>query len=294
MAITIPNTCRSGKSLLLVLVLALPSLLQAQGHRGTLLNADHALADSVQQRGLDAGLAAVLLPDAVLLYPDAPVLRGSQLIRQFLQAQPALAGLRVRWQAQAVEVSTDSTLGATWGVGVVLTPDNRILLGRYIAVWQREVAGWRLTALLLPGLGSPAIVRVAGMPNELGPMAPSGHAGAFARADLEFARLAGDSGAGVAFERFATPDAELASSSGVVARGPQAIGALVRGPDRWRWNPVAGGSAGDGSLGWTVGQAVITVPTGEAYPSKYLTVWRRTPAGIRFVTDGGSARPVAP
>ncbi len=293
MAITIPNTCRSGKSLLLLLLFALPSWLPAQGHRGTLLSADQALADSVQQHGLDAGLAAGLLPDAILLYPDAPVLRGARLIRQFLQAQPTLAMLRVRWQAQAVEISTDSTLGATWGVGVVLAPDNRILLGRYIAVWHRERAGWRLSAFLLPGLGSPVIVRVPGMPIELAPMAPSGHAGAFARADLEFARLAGDSGASVGFERFATPDAELASSSGVLARGPQAIGALVDGPDRWRWSPVAGGSAGDGSLGWTVGQAVITAPTGQAHASKYLTVWRRTPAGIRFVTDGGSARPAA-
>lgn len=294
MTTTIPNASRSGKLLLMVLLAGVPVSLAAQDQRARLLAADRATADTVLQRGFVTGLLPGLAPDAVLLYPDAPVVRGTPHIRQFLQAQPALESSRATWQAQAAELSADSTLGATWGVGVVHTGDNRILLGRYIAAWHNGAGGWRLAALQLPGLGPQAVVRVPGMPLALPAMAVAGSVGPFVRADLDFARLAGDSGAGFAFERFAAPDAELANSSGVLVRGPQAIGALVMGAARWRWYPVAAGGADDGSLGWTVGQAVITAPTGEASHSKYLTIWRRTPAGIRYVTDGGSARPAAP
>ena len=100
--------------------------------------------------------------------------------------------------------------------------------------------------------------------------------------------------AGIAFERFAAPEAFVLDGQGLVVRGPQAIGALVAGPAVWQWHPVAGGASPSGDLGWTVGEAVITPPAGEGSPaySKYLTVWRRLADGsIRFLTDGGNPRP---
>jgi hypothetical protein len=62
----------------------------------------------------------------------------------------------------------------------------------------------------------------------------------------------------------------------------------------WHWRPVAAGSSGTGDLGWTAGEAVIKPETGVPSYSKYLTVWIRPPGRpIRFLTDGGNARPAA-
>ena len=170
-------------------------------------------------------------------------------------------------------------------------------MGRYIATWQREADAtgrWRLAALMITDVAadgsSPA---VSGLPAELPALAPSGNTAPFVAADLAFARLAGDSGAGIAFERFAAPDAHTFAGGGILVTGPGAIGRVVSGPATWTWHPVIAGSSADGSMGWTVGEAVITTPEGHSGPSKYLTVWKRQPGGaIRFFTDGGNGRPM--
>lgn len=81
------------------------------------------------------------------------------------------------------------------------------------------------------------------------------------------------------------------AGGGVQVTGPTAVGKVVSGPSTWAWHPVAAGSSGDGTLGWTAGEAVITT-AGKGNPTKYLTIWRRQSDGsVRFVTDGGNARP---
>lgn len=304
---TIPNKTRSRKIALALILGSMTAPLAAQAprpapsQRAWVLGRDRALADSVLAQGLAKGLAPVLADNAVLLHPDGPVVQGAPAILRYLGAQPALDSVRITWQPGAAELSCDSTLAATWGVGVVTTRGGRVLIGRYIAVWRKEARGegqeargdWKLAAFLVPEVGHPSgTVPVDGVALELPAIAGSGSTAPFVRADLDFAKLAGDSGVGTAFARFAAPDAQMVSGTGMVTIGPESIGKLVAGPSTWRWYAVAAGAAADGSLGWTVGQAVITSPGGEAYPSKYVTIWRKTAAGVRYITDGGSGRPV--
>ena len=59
---------------------------------------------------------------------------------------------------------------------------------------------------------------------------------------------------------------------------------------------MAAGASRDGTLGWTVGQAVIASKGADGKEtqskSKYLTLWRRLTDGrVRFISDGGSGRP---
>ena len=125
----------------------------------------------------------------------------------------------------------------------------------------------------------------------LAPIPASGPLADYAKADLQFAALAGKSGAPPAFEAFAAPDAVTFYSTGELARGPAGIRRWLGADDAaWSWRPVAAGGTAD--LGFTVGESVIT-PKGES-PSygKYLTLWRRLPGGaIRYIADGGNARP---
>ena len=274
--------------------LLVPVALRAQDTRADLLAADRAVSAMSGDSGLAVTLAQSLDRDGVLLWPGAPVVIGPIEATHLLGSISSPDTTRLVWQPLGVELAGDSTLGVTWGVAVVasrLTPAAP-QLGRYTAVWRRAAGRWTISALLFMGV-KPAAKRLPlGIPLTRSPVHTSGAAGDFVAADLAFARLAGDSGAVAAFRRWAAPDAIVSGGAGLLARGPDAIASGVAGPATWRWHPVAGGSSTLGDLGWTVGEAIITPERGEPNHSKYLTVWCHLPGRpIRFLTDGGNARP---
>jgi hypothetical protein len=276
------------------LLLCIPfSGLAAQGQRAVLLRTDRTMADSSWSAGFRATVAAGALPDAILLWPGAPVVKGLPAIGRLLESE----NLKATWQPIGAEVSSDSTMGVTWGV-TAAPPSGTSgpVIGRYIATWQRDpgIGPWRLAAMLFTELtGDGSAPAASGLPVELPPIQSSGKVAPFVAADLAFARLAGDSGAGIAFERWAAPDAHMFAGGGILVEGPKAIGRVMSAPATWKWHPVAAGASDDGSMGWTIGEAVITAADGHAGPSKYLTIWQRQPDGaIRFLTDGGNGRPV--
>lgn len=264
-----------------------PRAAPAQCVTASILDCDRLAAETSARSGFASAILPVLHPDGVVLWPGAPVATGAYDVRRVLTAQPALDSTRVTWQPLAVELSRDSTLGVLWGVAVAAPRADAAppRLGRFIAAWRRDGGHWTLAAFALLGLFPPqGTVVPPNLPLQRPPAAT---------ADLAFARLAADSGPAVAFERWAAPDAVL--PGGLLTRGPAAIGEAVAGPASWRWHPVAAGSAGSGDLGWTVGEAVIARTGAEPAYSKYLTVWVRRPDGsIRFLTDGGNARPATP
>jgi hypothetical protein len=274
-----------------------PVGVRAQDAAAALLAAERGLAETSDRVGLARALVKGLPADAVLVWPGAPVAVGPDAAR-LLAAQTALDSLRLSWQPLGLELSADSSLGITWGVAIA-TPRAAPAApaaprtGCYIHAWRRDGGRWSIAALLLSGALPPGKTVVpAGMLVHRTRLTPGGAVGPFVGADLAFARLAGDSGAGVAFARWAAPEAVMVDGSGLLVRGPDAVGALVAGPAAWRWHPVAGGAAVSGELGWTVGEAVIAPPDAGPIYSKYLTVWRRLPDGtIRFLTDGGNERP---
>jgi hypothetical protein len=267
---------------------------RAQDHHATLLATDRLTAELSRDSGLTRALLRNVHPDAVLLWPGAPVVIGKDRISRLLGAVDS-DSLFVTWQPLHLELARDSSLAATWGVTVTAPrQDVRATeMGRYIAVWRRDRSRWSLAALVFSGLkGSPGAAWPSGLTREQAPLQPSGPAAGFVEADLAFARMAGDSGAGVAFRRWAAPEAVMPGGRGLLTRGPEAIGRMVAGPATWTWYPVAAGTSRSGDIGWTVGQAVIAAKETEPSYSKYLTVWARLPGGaIRFLTDGGNARP---
>ena len=279
-----------------VLFLLLPLRLLAQGARAELLAADRAASDLSNDSGFVAALGKSLDRAGVLLWPGAPVVFGADEATRLMMAISARDTMRLTWQSLGVELARDSTLGVTWGVAVMtprLTP-GAPQIGRYTAVWRRDAGRWTISALLFTGVKLVATTLPRGIPLARPPAPATGPAGRFVAADLAFARLAGDSGAVVAFRTWAAPDAVVFGGSGVLTRGPDAIAIGVAGPAVWRWHPVAAGSSQTGDLGWTAGEAVIKPETGEPSYSKYLTVWIRPPGRpIRFLTDGGNARPAA-
>lgn len=273
-----------------------PASLNGQDHRTTLLAAEHAAAELSRDSGLAVMLHQSGHRDVVLLWPGAPVIRGNAEVGRFLETLPSGDSLRLTWQPLGFELSQDSGLGITWGVAVtsgqLISPGPGF--GRFISVRRRDSGEWKIAAVLFFGFPAPESTLPTQFRITQPAAKPSGVAGPFIQADLNFARMAGDSGAAVAFRRWAAPEAVIFGRGGLLIRGPDAIGHAVAGPARWNWHPVAAGAAQGGDLGWTVGEAIITPEGGQSDYSKYLTVWRRQPGGaIRFINDGGNARPPA-
>jgi ketosteroid isomerase-like protein len=282
-------------------LLAAPNL-RAQGtSREALLSADRQLSEALFAHGPNAPLPAALGEDGVLLWPSAGVVRGAPAATKFFAGQPLFEDAHVSWQPLHVEVSADSTLAILYGVTTLdrsAAPPFPAIhrIGRYVAAWKRVQGTWRLAAIALVSLlaNGETLWGDALGPREYPPILPTGPAAAFIAADSAFAADAERTGAAQAFAKWAAPDATTFALSGELNVGPARIGAVFAGSTaRWAWTPVAAGASADGALGWTVGQATITPATGaRPTKTKYLTLWRRMPDGtIRFIADGGNARP---
>ena len=268
----------------------------AQDQREAVLAAERRTVEVSRDSGLTKALLQSVHPSAALLWPGAPPVVGRDDIGRLLTGLES-DSLFLTWQPLEVELARDSSLAVSWGVAVAAARyDPRSTeLGRYIGVWRRDRSRWTIAALVYIGIReSPTATLPADLPRALPALKPAGPARPFAEADLAFARLAGDSGAGIAFKQWAAPNAVMFSGRGLLIRGPEAIERAVAGPAEWQWYPVMAGAAQSGDMGWTAGQAVIAASGAKPSYSKYLTVWiRRSDGTVRFLTDGGNARPAA-
>ena len=286
---------------LTLLLLAVPlAAQQAPAARDRLLESDRAASEAVASHGVYLGLPAHLADDVVLVWPGAAVLQGSSAISRFLRGQRSVVLARISWQPLHLELAADSTLALEWGVATVdrvasatLPATHRI--GRFLAAWKPIDGRWQLSALAFSSLqngGETVWVDSLGL-REWPLLRSSGPVGKFIAADSSFAARAGNAGVANAFSRWAAPDAVTFSASGELAMGRAAIAAGFAGDaNHWSWGAaVAAGASTDGSLGWTVGQAVI-VGKDRYSKSKYLTLWRRLPnGGVRYFSDGGNGKP---
>jgi ketosteroid isomerase-like protein len=282
-------------------VLASPD---TKASRESLLRADRAMSASSVERGMSAALASVLAPDALFLYDGAPIVAGRANVISLLDEQPELRSMRVQWLPIVVVVSGDGLLGATYGVTTVASrsrPDSALRFGKYISTWRRVASGeWQLASHVDMGLTTEPAV----LPTSISATLPatgsiSNIPGAsFAKADIDFARMASEKGAPLAFAAFAAADAATLPGTGEIVMGPAAIGArMAESPAataKWEWHPLYADGSKAGDLGFTVGEATITPespPGASPFHSKYLTVWRRQSDGsIRFIVDGGNSR----
>ena len=257
--------------------------------RDALLAADRSLSDKTATLGMVQGFLPGMTEGAAYLYPGAPLLRGTDHIRSFLETADSM--VKVTWTPAFADVSSDGRLGYTYG-----WTHSGGTRGKYLACWQKTGSGWRLAAY--------ANARPVPVPDSVTPVGLSGALGAQVRgradptellhADSAFAALSVASGAKSAFLAFSAEEAISFGSGADMTRGRQAIGAGFDGFPAGavlEWWPVAAEIAPSGDLGCTVGEARITSLN---YYSKYLTIWRRQQGGAwRFVADGGNVRPAS-
>ncbi|HEU4631518.1 MAG TPA: DUF4440 domain-containing protein [Gemmatimonadaceae bacterium] len=249
--------------------------------------------------GAPRATAALLADDAIYLRAGWPVVRGAA-VRALLAGEDST--LRAVWQPVRVDVSADGRWGYSQGFRTMLAA-GALTTDSYVAVWRRSDDGpWRLAAYAemgAPPSAAPLPAELDGAVVAAPPAAADAAVEQVLGADRAFAALSAASDPGSAFGRYAAPDAMVFGAGGVLVLGPAAVQAGFGPPSpdhTLAWFPVAGGIAGSGDLGFTVGLAVARFrrPDGSVVerPSKYITVWRRQADGRwAFVTDGGNERP---
>ncbi|HEY3219804.1 MAG TPA: hypothetical protein VGJ80_03660 [Gemmatimonadales bacterium] len=257
--------------------------------REALLAADRSLSDKTAALGMMKGFLPALTDSAAFLYPGAPLLRGSDRVRSFLETADSI--VKQTWAPAFADVSADGRLGYTYGF-----TQSGGARGKYLACWQKTRGGWRLAAFastrpvavadsVVAPLASGAL---SASPQVRGRADPS----ELLHADSAFAALSVASGAKHAFLTFAAADAISFGGGAQLTQGREAIGAGFDGFPAGavlEWWPVAAAIAPSGDLGCTVGEARIA---SLHHYSKYLTIWRRQPdATWKFVADGGNVRP---
>jgi len=274
--------------LLLALTLLLTSA-DRTSERDALLAADRALSERTATVGLLSGFAPAFTDDAAYLYPGAPLLRGSERIRAFLQNADSI--LKQTWAPVFGDVSADGHLGYTYGWTSTSGGAQR---GKYLACWKRTGDSWRLAAFASTRPVADSTPGAATTPKAASSAQVRGRADSheLIAADSAFAARSVASGAKAAFLAFAAGEAIALGGGSQITEGREAIGAGFDGFPAGavlEWWPVTAQIAPSGDLGCTVGEARITSLN---HYSKYVTIWRRQADGSwKFVADGGNVRP---
>ena len=264
--------------------------------REALRAADRAHSEAADAHGFVDGLTSAFTDDVYFLRESAGVLQGREQVRAYLASTP-LATARINWSAIRADVSADGTRGYTYGAGIYTRANGTTLHSRTISFWRNEGGVWKVAAMVVNLDPNPARPAPEGFfpPDNNGVRgAPASQGvaelGAIMQADRDFAALSAESGPAVAFRDFIAPDGAV---QGGPLYGPEEIyNAFAGSRGRLDWGPILGEMAPSGDLGFTIGLAVSTAPTGAQSYSKYLTVWQRQPNGDwRYVVDGGNGRP---
>ena len=295
------HSFRMHRAILASLPALLPLTLHAQveyvpesepaQHRA-LWSADHNAAQAAWSSSFASAILARMADSVVVLIEGAPIVRGRAEVERLLNAQRYNPPLQTTWEPLRVILSRDLTLGVTFGTTLHNRGAAAPIQGRYVSVWQRGPdRNWRIVAHVQNGL----VPQGAVLPDGIARAKTMDPHDPFADADRAFAQMARDSTAPAAFGHFAAPDAvtfggaEFNIGPGTIRRRMTENGA---GNSSWRWWPVITIAAPSGDLGATIGEAEITQTGGNAFVSKYLTVWMRQPDGsIRYLVDAGNARP---
>ena len=272
---------------LLLTVIVLTATADRTSDREALLAADRSLSGKTASLGLLQGFVPALLDGAAYLYPGAPLLRGADRVRVFLQSSDSV--LKLTWTPAFADVSLDGQLGYTYG-----WTRSGATRGKYLACWRKTDDRWRIAAYATnrPVPVTDSVTPATRKGGLTAPVRGPADASELMRADSAFAAMSVAQGAKAAFLAFAADEAMAFGGGTQFSEGREAIGAGFDGFPAGAvlsWWPLGAEIAQSGDLGCSVGEATIA---SLHHYSKYLTVWKRQQdGGWKFVADGGNQRP---
>jgi ketosteroid isomerase-like protein len=269
-----------------------------------LVAAEKAFAKTAAEKGMREGFLAFLAEDSLVFDPDPA--NG----RQVWKGRPASPAL-LEWFPVHSEVSLAGDLGFNTGPYDFRPKPGEapVAWGQFATIWKRQAdGGWKAALDLgtstpeppappVPAiaLSGPARVEESALPK----VDAEGARAALLDADRALAAATQEKGSAAAYEGVLTDDVRLLRVSRQPVLGREAARALLaENPMPTTWEPLGGGVARSGDLGYSYG-FVKRHEEGPESPwintSNYLRVWRREPNGPwRLAFEVFSPRPQKP
>jgi ketosteroid isomerase-like protein len=273
-------------------LLAAPALAQTidrQAALDSLVQAEKDFAKTAAEKGIRDSFLAFLAEDSVLFRPD-PV-NG----KKFLTAQQGGPGY-LSWYPTYAEVSLAGDLGFNTGP-YELRPkgpeDKPVAMGNFSTVWRKQADGtWKaLIDIGVQGnqppappkpeiaLKGPAKIAEKNLPK----VDAAKEQAAMMNADRAFAKAVQDKGEAAAYAATVADDARLLRTGRQPILGKAAVqAAIAERPAPINWEPIGGGMARSGDLGYTYGKT-FRPENGPDSPwvdsDNYMRLWRKQPDG---------------
>ncbi len=294
--------------MLLLLLVVLPTLearqTTPQAVVDELLAADRAFSVASARTDVVNGLSAMFGDDIVLTHAGG-IASGKANAVEALRQNKANTGAKVEWTPLRAAISGDGRHGFTAGFMTLRTADGKDAPLKYLAYWQKQAGGWRVTAYKrgqaksLPPLTPMANVlpaRIVVPANDS--VVIEQYRKSLAEAETSFSADAQIMGIGPAFSKYGSPDAINLGPPDVPVFivGNQSIGDGVGGGSQGPGSPVTWGPdfktivAASGDFGVTIGHIVPNAPgaDGKAQPGRpFFTIWHRasTTAPWRYIAE---------
>jgi ketosteroid isomerase-like protein len=102
---------------------------------------NRAFEDAVRKRDMER-LSALYTPDAIVMPPDAPFVKGRDSIKQFWGSAIQQLGVKeARLNTVDLEIAGDiaNEVGEA-----ILTLESGAFIGKYVVVWKKVGGQWRL------------------------------------------------------------------------------------------------------------------------------------------------------
>jgi len=254
----------------------------------SLVAAEKAFAQTAAEKGTREAFLTFLTDDGLVFQPD-PV-NGKEAWKARQPAQSLLS-----WYPVHSEVSLAGDLGFNTGPYDFRQKreEKPVVFGQFATIWARQADGSWKAALDLgsatpepPAPVSPSIALVGPAKLEVTALPKVDMAAALTAllgADRAFATATQEQGSPAAYEPLLTDDVRLVRASRQPALGREAARALLaETPQPTTWEPLGGGVARSGDLGYTYG-FVKRHEDGPESPwinsSNYLRVWRKEKDG---------------
>ena len=133
--------------------------INVKAEESALLNADSSWAVTASSGDMDH-LFTFWTDDAVIYFPNIPVVKGKEAIHQFVTNNRKQPGFSLNWEPAEAFVSTAGDLGYTTGTFQLTVSDAegnpRKASGNYVCIWEKQADGSWKCSMEISTFGPPS------------------------------------------------------------------------------------------------------------------------------------------
>lgn len=132
---------------LAVLMLGCARQVDVEAEQAALMKADKDWAAAASSNDMER-LITFWTDDAIIYFPNAPIVEGKEAIRQFVTSNRQKPGFSLTWEPAEAVVSAAGDLGYTAGRGLLTIndPEGNLITRKanYLCVWEKQADGsWK-------------------------------------------------------------------------------------------------------------------------------------------------------